>query len=1368
MIAECALLMKRCFFLFAFAGLCCHALSQQDELNFVNFSSKNGLSSNSVLAIVKDRYGYMWFATEDGLNKFDGANFTVYTHNPRDTTTIGAGTISSLREDRNGNLWLGAGNTLSRYDREKDAFVNIFLPGAVIRSICDDRFGNMWIGTYAGLYILNPKTGKIRKIELKTGHRNELLADAIVSILEDSRGHIWIGTNSGLYRTDSSNGEYTCFLPRANDPLSYPDVTTRVIIEDAKRRIWFGTKESGLSMLLPDGRSFKTYRHSETDVQSISSDRIFALAADNNGKLWVGTEDGLDIFDPQTGSAFRIGHDQRRRYSFIGKSIRSIYLGSDGIVWIGTFRAGVNKYDKNLEFFNLRQSNAFDPWGLSSSTVTSFVEAADGDIYMGTDGGGLNLFHRKTGLFDHPSLSPDGKQTQSILAMAMADKDLWISTYPNGIIVLNTVTGAKRHYRQGNGDRNLTSNEIFCIRKDSHSNIWVGTNGNGVSVFDPRAGTFRRFDPNDPSASEATIPSNGFIRSIVEDRNGNVWIASYGTGIALYDPGRNVFRHLNHDNSSLPYDFVMSMHAASDGSIWVGTAGKGLGRYDFNTGQSTAYGEPEGLANGFVYEILEDDAGVLWVSTNKGISSFDPKAKKFRNYTYYNGLQQGSYCGGAGIKTSAGEMFFGGLDGFNYFDPRTFHPNKQVPLLVLTDLKIANRSVIPGNNAAIRQHVSVAKEIRLNYRQNFSLDFVALNYSAPEENRYAYKLDGFDRNWNDVGTSKTAVYTNLAPGSYLFRLKAHSEDGSWTTPETTIRIYVKPPLWRTTYAYIFYVAAAAFLVWLIRHRGITKAKDRFAQEQERQQFRRMLEEERKEAERKQELNQLKIKFLTNLSHEFRTPVSLIVSPAEQLMEQESSDEKRQKLGLIKRNARRLLNLVNQLLDFRKLEESELKLNVTENDLVEFSRDVAESFKDISDRKHIEFSFSSSVSSYFTAFDKDKLERILFNLLSNAFKFTRENGKIWLKIEPNPPSGVKIIVADTGIGIDEDARDKVFDRFFQADTDNAILNQGNGIGLSITREFVKLHGGSIDVESIPGKGSAFTINFPFKPVFRIVKELGGTNAPSITGSPETEVDQMTMADETNKPVVLLVDDHEDFLDYLSSNLRPYYRVEEASDGKKAWQKALSSHPQVIVSDINMPEMDGISLCKKIRSDKRTQHIPIILLTALTGDSNQLKGLDTGANDYLTKPFNFQILNVKIKNLLNLNQTLKNVYSRQFKLSTPDVEVLSEDEKLLRAVMEYIDKYLDSPELSVEELARHVGMSRGALYNRIVALTGETPVEFIRSVKLDKAAALLENTDMKISQVGYAVGFTAPNYFAKVFKEKFDLSPSEYIKLKRKPG
>ncbi|HEX6428580.1 MAG TPA: hybrid sensor histidine kinase/response regulator transcription factor, partial [Niastella sp.] len=682
------------------------------------------------------------------------------------------------------------------------------------------------------------------------------------------------------------------------------------------------------------------------------------------------------------------------------------------------------------------------------------------------------------------------------------------------------------------------------------------------------------------------------------------------------------------------------------------------------------------------------------------------------------------------------------------------------PAVLLTDLKISNKSVIPGNESPIKAHISVANEIRLDYKQNFALGFVALNYTIPKQNHYAYKLEGFDKDWNYTGTTNTASYTNLDPGEYTFRVKASNNDGIWSTHETTIKVFVKPPFWRTTIAYIFYVLAIAGLLLYSRYKGITRLQKKFA-----------LEQERQEVKRVQELDRLKLKFLTNLSHDFRTPISLIVGPVDQLIREESTEGKLDKLHMIRRNARRLLNLVNQLLDFRKMEERELKLQLSKGDFISFIKEVTESFRDLSERKKILFTFESDINKLHALFDHDKMERILFNLLSNAFKFTLAGGTISVALQKKEKQTdpdnqwVSIKVTDTGIGIPKEEQDKIFERFIQNHSAAAVLNQGTGIGLSITKEFVKMHGGTIAVESEPGKGCVFTILMPLTAVTgQTTEAIPADNADmaiiqSIPSAPPTPL----LNDAAGLPEaisILLVEDNEDFRFYLKDNLRNNYKVLEAVNGKEGWHKALANHPQLIVSDINMPEMDGITLVKKLKADKRTSHIPVILLTAVTEEEQQLKGLETGANDYITKPFNFEVLNAKIKSLLELKSTMKSAYTKQIKVVSPEITLESADEKLLQEIVSYLEKNITNPQLSVEGLSKQVGMSRSTLYTRLLQLTGQTPVEYIRSFRLDKAAALLEKSNMTIAEIAYQVGFTTPNYFARSFKSKFNMLPSEW--------
>jgi signal transduction histidine kinase/DNA-binding response OmpR family regulator len=706
---------------------------------------------------------------------------------------------------------------------------------------------------------------------------------------------------------------------------------------------------------------------------------------------------------------------------------------------------------------------------------------------------------------------------------------------------------------------------------------------------------------------------------------------------------------------------------------------------------------------------------------------------------------------------------FGGLEGINYFDPARFTINHNVPKVLFTDLKISNKSVIAGSDAPIQEHISIAREIKLDYKQGFALSFVALNYTMAKQNLYAYKLEGFDKDWNYTGTNNTATYTNLDPGHYTFLVKASNNDGIWNTSESSIAIYVRPPFWRTTGAYIFYVLAIAGLLLYSRYRVVSSLRRKF-----------LLEQEKQQAKRAQELERLKLKFLTNLSHDFRTPLSLISGPVDQLIEAEKAGPKLDKLYMVRRNAKRLLNLVNQLLDFRKMEEKELTLTLSKGEFVSFVKEVSESFRDLSERKHINFSFSSTIPRLEAMFDADKIERILFNVLSNAFKFTLEGGNISVVLEKkainfdNKHEWVTLKITDSGIGIPPKTLDRIFDRFFQNDPSAAILNYGAGIGLSITKEFVRMHGGAIEVESEPGNGSTFTIHIPLGVAPQTALAPPAPAPPLEPLAPSKKINGNGNGNGNGKmlPMILVVEDNEDFRFYLKDNLRNHYNVIEAANGKEGWQKALAHHPQLIISDISMPEVNGIDMVKKLKADKRTSHIPVILLTVINGHQQQIEGLETGANDYITKPFDFAVLNAKIGSLLELKSTMQHTYAKQITVAAPEVKVDSTDEALLQDIVRFLEQNITNPQLSVERLSKQFGMSRSTLYTKMLELTGHTPVEYIRSFRLGRAAVLMEKSNMTIAEIAYQVGFTTPNYFARSFKQKFDMLPSEYMMSLRK--
>jgi signal transduction histidine kinase/ligand-binding sensor domain-containing protein/DNA-binding response OmpR family regulator len=1337
------------------------APAQISHINFTSITSKEGLLSNSVNAILKDRLGLMWFATDDGLNRFDGTNFKVYRTRRGDTTSLLANEILALHEDKRGNLWIGtSGGGFSCYNRRKDIFQhfpkNKNIPGlthnSVIRSICSDYLGNIWIAHYEGLYVLDPNSNHISKMELLAGKNSAVIKTTLQYVFEDSKHRIWIATDNGLFLYTPETKTFKQFVHNDLDKFSISSNKVRAIAEDRSGNIWVGTTE-GLCRMQPNADNFITYRHIPGDAASLSNNIINCITTGEDGLLWIGTTEGLNVFHPQKQQFTVFTPETGNIHSLTSTFVRCAYIDKQGIYWFGTFRGGINKYDKNINLFNLVQGSAFKGNNATIPAFTAFAENKNGNVFIGTDGAGLFEFDRKTKLIRPVPVTLKGELTQSprILALQKArDNKLYIGTLAHGAIIMDLLTGSFQQVQTGAGAGNQYNNDIFSLLEDSKGNIWAGTNGDGLYVIRNNR-VIARYTPfPNAAANEFQLPVNGYIRAIMEDREGRIWIGSHGGGLAVLHPDGK-WTVYTKDNSSLPNDKIHAMLCDSHGQIWVGTFGGGLSLYDKSKDQFITFSEQDGLPNTTIYQILEDLQGGIWFSTNTGISSFDIRQKKFRNFTSYNGVQPNNFVHASGIRMPNGELFFGGLQGINYFNPAALTVNRNVPTVLLTELKISNKSVVPGDDSPIKEHITVAREIRLDYKQNFALSFVALNYTIPKENQYAYKLEGFDRDWNFTGPVNAASYTNLDPGEYLFQVKAGNNDDVWSKGETLIKIYVRPPFWRTIYAFIFYLLAIGGLLLYIRYRGIAKLRKQFALEQEREQGRRM-----------REMDRLKLKFLTNLSHDFRTPISLIMGPVDQLITEGSANGQLDKLNMIRRNARRLLNLVNQLLDFRKMEEHELRLQLSKGDFISFVKEVSESFRDMAEQKHIDFIFKSDTGKMEVLFDHDKIERVLFNLLSNAFKFTLEGGTIAVEINKasvndKENNRVSIKVRDTGIGIPDDKKEKIFARFFQHYSAGAVLNQGTGIGLSITKEFVKMHGGAIDVDSEPGKGSVFTIELPLKLTEPTVEQPADP-IPSPSGNGDDGP--------TEAISILLVEDNEDFRFYLKDNLRNTCKVLEAVNGKEGWQKALAYHPQLIVSDISMPEMDGIALIKKLKGDKRTSHIPVILLTALTGDEQQIRGLETGATDYITKPFNFEVLNAKIKSLLDLNNTLKSTYTKQIKVLTPQTAIESTDEKLLQEIVNYLEDNLTNSELSVVDLSKQIGMSRSSLYTKMLQLTGQTPLDYIRSFRLERAAQLMQKSNMTISEIAYHVGFTTPNYFTKSFKNRFNMLPSEYISKMRK--
>ncbi|MEO7216383.1 MAG: ATP-binding protein, partial [Mucilaginibacter sp.] len=943
------------------------------------------------------------------------------------------------------------------------------------------------------------------------------------------------------------------------------------------------------------------------------------------------------------------------------------------------------------------------------------------------------------------------------------------------------------HYKHNDKvPTSIADDRVWNILEDSSKRLWIGTAA-GLQIFDREkkilSPPFKQTDVRSP-----------YISALIEDTKGNLWVGGY-FGIDKILKNRGGVIHYNkkkNDPNSLINDDIHNITQDSRGLMWIATR-DGLSILNPETNRFISLMKKDGLPDNQVSRVLEDKGGAMWLSTSNGLGRITvtpgngTNKFQFESFDETDGLQGREFTVNAALKTNKGELVFGGSHGFNIFDPVGIHPNIDEPKLIFTGFQLFNKTI--AANEAVDGHVilskaiSATREITLNHSENvFTIEFAALNFFNPSKITHQYIMEGFDKGWLTANNAtRKATYTNLDGGNYTFKVRAIGRDGKWKPSYIKLNIKVLPPFWKSPIAYVIYLLLIAGTLFFIRRRGIQKIRrqfiaekekivaeqEKFIAEKEKQEAKLIIEQERQEIKRMQDLDQLKTKFLTNVSHEFRTPISLIMAPVEKMLTH-ADQEQKQQLGMIGKNARRLLNLVNQLLDFRKMEVQELKLHSKPGDIAKFINEIYLSFTDIAEQKEINFIFDTTIDSLFTDFDHDKIERILFNLLSNAFKFTLPGGQVSVLLNVDGEASdapLEIKVIDTGIGIPLEKQGKIFERFFQHDIPESMINQGSGIGLAITHEFVKMHGGEITVESEPDRGSCFTVKLPF--VIYTGEEIDLPSNADIYNDAVNEIIHnedksiVKQPGSNKKQVVLLVEDNDDFRFYLKDNLKDVFFLIEASNGREGWQKALSQHPDIIISDISMPEMTGIELCRKLKKDKRTSHIPVVLLTALTGDEEQIKGLEIGANDYMTKPFNFEILLSKIKNILTLRDTYKRTYKKQMDVQLQEIPLENEDEKLLKNIVEYIELNILNDNLSVDELGRQMGISRGSLYNKVWMLTNKSPGEFIRSIRLKKAAYLLGNSQMTVSQICYEVGFNTPKHFTKMFKGEYNILPSAYV-------
>jgi ligand-binding sensor domain-containing protein/signal transduction histidine kinase/DNA-binding response OmpR family regulator len=1316
-------------------------LGRAQKVSFDHFSVENGLSQNSVLSIAQDKRGFMWFGTRYALNKFDTRRFKVYKGGSKGTKWLSSDEyIRALLVDRGNVLWVGSINGLNRYNEETDSFEQILSTPAstsisanLINYIFEDSFGRIWIATNNGLNLLtDKKKNRFKRYFYKPESQQQT---AVTAIAQDKKGIFWIATSNGLISFSLSKGKICTYRHKDVDAIvnSVSDNFIAALLTDKNNAVWVGTKKTGLIRLDEQG-TVTSFVHN-TDRSSISSNDVRKMIVATDGKLWIGTLNGLNCYDPERNTFTLFQHDPDDPESLSQNSIYDVFQDRQGNLWVGTYYGGVNVFYSNQTAFRIYR-NSRHVNSISSDVISAMIEDSNHNYWIGTEAEGLNFLDKKTGEFTvYRNNYKDPASISSNLVKAIfQDKNgnIWVGTHQGGLNLFNPVSRRfKRYTHDAHNHSSISSNDVSRLLQDSHDRFWVGTD-RGLNLFDPKSKTFR-FWPLKPDAPA--------ICCIYEDKRGNVWVGTFGGLFCLFAGAR--------DFSTITNGNINCVGEDVNGNIWFSKYHGGLQCLNTKTNRITTFTSQDGLPSDNVLGILTDKAGTLWLSTDNGLVNYN--FKSFKNYNTRDGLPGNEFNYNSFLRDSEGRLFFGSYTGLVSFDPTRVTQNAVAPPIVFTGLRLFNKSVIPGENSLLKKDMCATDHITLRYDQNvFAVDFAALNYINPSKNRYAYMLAGFEKNWNHVDVP-AASYTNLSPGHYTLLVKGTNNDGVWSSKAASLQITVLPPLWRTWWAYVLYTLFGGCIIYGFNRLLIMRA---------------LLDKEK-------EVHQMKLNFFTNISHEIRTPLTLITGPLEKIISEHKEDSAlNTQIISVKNNADRLMRLITELLDFRKAESGNLKLQVSNSNIISFVYEIFLAYQNMALSRNITYTFDAQQDDVNVYFDKEQLEKVVFNLLSNAFKFTADHGCITVKITLTG-NEVAIAIEDNGLGIPLESQSKIFTNFYQATNADGV--HGSGIGLALSKSIATLHHGNLSFESEPAKKGQNG-----RTVFTIVLQLGKAHfsGQELIGDHQSGEDpvyyrlESQINDMLNRPdtattlaekeaTLLIVEDNDEVRAFIRSSLEQQYNILESSNGADGWQIAAETLPDLIISDVMMPEMDGFELCRKIKTDSRTSHIPIILLTARAAYIHHVTGLETGADAYITKPFSVKLLQLNVRNLLQARNVMREKFARTLMLEPQNVAINSTDEIFITKVLRYIEEHLTNPDFGVPMLASEVGMSQPVLYKKIRALTDLSVNDFIKSIRLKKAVQLLEQRQLTIYEIAYAVGFSDRKYFSQEFKKYYGKTPTEYL-------
>ena len=1294
---------------------------------FRSLDINNGLSQNTVAAIIQDRFGFMWFGTKDGLNRYDGVSFQTFM---KESGTLGNNFITSLYEDCLGQIWIGtdvgvyiyspSGEKVERFVIQSNLNTTI---EQTVHTIKGDRKGRVWIvSERQGIFCYDTNRGTLEHLQTDASGKKRLRNAG--QIVFDQDDVCWLDIHDGnLY--SSRDGLHTLkpvFSPEIKAPFKGKRINK--LLPGPYNCLYVGTDDGLMEVNLTSGALSSLLPGTAAAGESLFVREMVFYSDD---VLWIGTESGIYVYNSRTGETTHLQSIYGDSYSISDNAVYAVCKDREGGMWVGTWFGGVNYYPRQYTYFEkFYPRSETDRMG---KRVREFCADRSGTLWIGTEDRGLFHFNPVT-----RSVEPfkDPLIYQNIHGLCLDDDALWVGTFSQGLNKIDLRTRKVKHYAH------LPKN-IFSVFRTTSGQLYLGT-PSGLISYDSEKDTF------------SSVPelSGVFVYYITEDKQGNLWLATYVNGVYRQNIRTKKWEHFVHDENkprSLPSNKVLTVFVDSENRVWLTTQGGGFCRFDPSTTDFTCYDSEKGLPSNVVYRIEEDNKGLFWISTNKGLLCFNPKKDTFNVYTRANGLLDNQFNYESSYKDENGNLYFGSINGFISFDPSTFISNDYVPPVVITDFMLFNKRVTVGDEGSpLKQSITLSDEIVLKPDQNsFSFRVAALAYHAPEMNTLMYKLEGYDSEWRVAGNAPI-TYSHLPFDTYRLMVKGANSDGLWNPEIRSLEIRVLPPFYLSTAAYVVYILLLLGLIcsvfFYFRRRGVEKHRrdmEKFEQEKER------------------ELYISKIEFFTNVAHEIRTPLTLIKSPLESVLKEKALPESiKTELEVMDENAERLLALTNQLLDFRKTGNKGFKLNLAECNMGAVIHSVYKRFIPLARKRGIDLKIELPEADIYAGVDKEAIIKVLSNLFSNALKYAGTYAHLYLSAD-DEESSLLIVMDNDGEVIPLEMRDNIFLPFVRYRDGNKV-ESGTGIGLALARSLAELHGGSLVMDrSLDCNRFIFSI-----PIVHCSPCLVPDSNEELNDLPEKQP-EMGSSEMGNEELttILVVEDNKDMLSFLQRQFAGLYHVLVAGNGVEAFSVLSDARVSLVITDIMMPEMDGLELCEHLKSNLDYSHIPVVLLTAKTAMEQKIEGLEHGADAYIEKPFSVEYLRVTVANLLKNREQLCRHFMESPFIKADTIAQSKADKQFISKLEEYVARHLENPDLSVDDMAGAMNMGRSNFFRKLKGVLGIGPNEYLRLTRLKKAAALLQEKEYGIVEIAYMVGFSTPSYFSSCFKKQFGVLPKDFV-------